>query len=372
MDLWSGNIELEDGSKIDDINIYSESANDAVCHISTVSLLQFVAVVRISELPLSLVAGPSYAVWTQNDKSQEWFSDVLLQEPDIPNETTSWFDTSRESYAGVLAGVTSQISSKRKVTDILFYGVIDENRSAGENKPVFLVRALPLSTAQLDSITVDGTSPVSRDSSPHLDEKGVIYGRFIDQDTAVKTRGRKRPTAADIFDAANELRRRIKGKGGAGISQVAAGLSQSRPAGLQKLSLDIPASKKRIQPDQKALSAVSATFAFDSSRKHFARNPSLSGATKTHNAFEVAERQKLERTKSLPNNPASSSLEQMNRDAISNLVLKGMRVYGFQPKKKLEKDAETQADSVEDEYKLVYHQTFKAAVFAFVGVALIA
>lgn len=72
-------------------------------------------------------------------------------------------------------------------------------------------------------------------------------------------------------------------------------------------------------------------------------------------------------------------MEQRNKDALSRIILAGMRLYGLQQKKKPSKSraasevpsqaatpdvvAKASAEEV-DEYKLVYHQTLKGAAFA--------
>jgi len=74
------------------------------------------------------------------------------------------------------------------------------------------------------------------------------------------------------------------------------------------------------------------------------------------------------------------TVESKNKDAISRVVMAGMRLYGYQQRKKTNRsrrrsaspsirDAEAEQESEEaakdEEYKLVYHQTHRGAVFAF-------
>ncbi|KAI9772851.1 MAG: hypothetical protein M1840_008733 [Geoglossum simile] len=63
-----------------------------------------------------------------------------------------------------------------------------------------------------------------------------------------------------------------------------------------------------------------------------------------------------------------------NKEMLSRIVMAGMRIYGLQQQKKPNKlrgisdgpvTADSQASLEIDEYKLVYHQTFKGACFAF-------
>lgn len=73
------------------------------------------------------------------------------------------------------------------------------------------------------------------------------------------------------------------------------------------------------------------------------------------------------------------TMEQRNKDALSRVVMAGMRLYGLQQKRKTSKSrapsevpsqtatqdfmAKGSAEDVDD-YKLIYHQTFKGAAFA--------
>jgi hypothetical protein len=76
-------------------------------------------------------------------------------------------------------------------------------------------------------------------------------------------------------------------------------------------------------------------------------------------------------------------MESRNKDALSKVVMAAMRLHGLQQRKKSrlrrastaldagefqQSNAEEDAEEVarDEEYKLVYHQTYKGAAFAFV------
>jgi hypothetical protein len=377
MDLWTGSIRLEDGSQVDNINIFAEDSTSATLQLPKKATLRALATVKISELPLSLVAGPSYAVWTDDERTRDWFSKSLLREPEQSTPQVLWFETSKESYAGILVKVKddTKASKSMRITEFLFYGVLQAKDGDQDGDAVLYVRVLPLSTSQIDSLAEDETPPASRETSPQLDNQSAAHGRFINPVAHGKAQSRKRPTTSDIFDAAEELRRKIKRRGGAGISQVAASFSHSRSNSQHNLSLDVTTTKKRIQLIQKPLSANTAET--NARRSQFSRTSSFTGDGRTTNVFSEARLQRqLERTRSLPTNTDIGSLEQQNKDAISNLVLKGMRLYGLQPKKRMDKEVESPvaespsqpATNVDDEYKQVYLQTCKATCFAFVSI----
>ena len=72
----------------------------------------------------------------------------------------------------------------------------------------------------------------------------------------------------------------------------------------------------------------------------------------------------------------SSTIDQQNKLALTRIIMTGMRIYGLQQRKSLKPRVEpereerpsresSRLEEEEDEYKLIYHQTFKAASFAF-------
>jgi hypothetical protein len=78
--------------------------------------------------------------------------------------------------------------------------------------------------------------------------------------------------------------------------------------------------------------------------------------------------------RSLPE--AQKTIEMRNKELLSRIVMAGMRIYGLQQQKKTSKFRDVPEGSAlngshtpleTDEYKLVYHQTFKGACFAFVS-----
>lgn len=73
-----------------------------------------------------------------------------------------------------------------------------------------------------------------------------------------------------------------------------------------------------------------------------------------------------------------SSFDSRNRQTITKTVMAGMRMYGLQQRKagegQMNSESVPETASNDEEYKLVYHQTFKGTVFALrreMGVALV-
>ncbi|KAL8952357.1 MAG: hypothetical protein Q9183_007393, partial [Haloplaca sp. 2 TL-2023] len=70
----------------------------------------------------------------------------------------------------------------------------------------------------------------------------------------------------------------------------------------------------------------------------------------------------------------SNEIEQQNKACLSRIIMAGMRMYGLQQQRKKSFsgasvwDTQSVASTTtggQDEYKAVYHQTFKAVAFAF-------
>ncbi|KAH0558526.1 hypothetical protein GP486_004814 [Trichoglossum hirsutum] len=79
-----------------------------------------------------------------------------------------------------------------------------------------------------------------------------------------------------------------------------------------------------------------------------------------------------------PQNPtrAEKTVDMRNKELLSRIVMAGMRMYGLQQQRKASKSRDVPEGSASigshttletDEYKLVYHQTFKGACFALVS-----
>jgi hypothetical protein len=127
----------------------------------------------------------------------------------------------------------------------------------------------------------------------------------------------------------------------------------------------------------------------EQNRRLLSRSPSISSdirpLSRKGPVDSMSKRSSLSRVSSLNEN---ASIEARNKDTISRLVMAGLRLYGFQPRKKpshsrrvSEVNAQapksggeslTQEDAERDEeYKLIYHQAYKGTVFAFVSVVVL-
>jgi Sld7 C-terminal domain len=345
MDSWDGHLQLPDARTVKDIHICS--AHDGRPQpIPHDAMLAFTAVVELSAVPLHLVAGPSCCLWTDNPDTEAWFRDLLLREHPENGQPGSWFDMSSQSYAGILASVKSnEIALNSTITDILFFAVMEPGLGEDPEDRCLQVQAVPLACGPEAIPTPKSVGP-----QPTL---------FVSNGHS-----REKTQSQDIFDAATEIRRRSKGRGGIEVAAAAAGLSQARllighkKAKVVQSQINNAVSQGESQFSAKAASQVEGV----ESQRLLARSSSLPNA--------LSADQQISEPQLKSKDPVS--LEQQNKDAISRLVMAGMRLHGYQPRKrkpKLTESAtveETQSFS-SDDHKLVYHQTYKAVAFIFVS-----
>jgi hypothetical protein len=354
MDSWVGHLHLSNGQAVKDIHV--QSTHDGYPQpIPRDATLTFVSVVELCLVPLHLVIGPSCVVWTDNPDAESWFRDRLLREPKDPENGRAepWFDVSNQSYAGILASVESNEVSLASpaIADILFFAVVEPTSSDDSEDRCLQVQAIPLACG-LESLS-SPNSAVPRTAS-------LIGNGYSD------SQGKSQ--SQDIFEAATEIRRRSKGRGGIEIAAAAAGLSQARLLVGHKKSKGVQsqidtAAGSREAPQILAKPTVPSPIEGIESQRLLTRSSSLPSArTVDQPTFQA----------SGPNSRDPASLEQQNKDAISRLVMAGMRLHGYQPRKRKSKPTgsmtveETQSFA-SDDHKLVYHQTYKAATFIFVS-----
>jgi hypothetical protein len=334
--------------------------------------LRFLSVITISQIPLCLAVGPSFRVWTEDEHTLNWFSDNLVQEPEtIPHgeSSSTWLEQTKLSYCGILAEVTNPAvaSTDLSATELVFYGQLTQTSPIAD--PTIEVYALPLSSKILQQIP-ELTPP----SSP---VQGETIAQFLPDDgySLPEPVSASTNSVSDLFDRANELRRKANGKGGASIAAAAAGVSRvNRLVGFKK-----PKSEAGKASGLALDTQIKTAESIPSAKRILARSPSLGPEGRPHSrkgSIDPAKRSSLSRVTSFATveDDEQASIEDRNKAAISRLVMAGMRLHGLQPRKKSDRplDSPLLADHIgsrniqDDDYKLVYHQTYKAAVFVFV------
>ncbi|TKA75720.1 hypothetical protein B0A49_03199 [Cryomyces minteri] len=425
MDVWSGDISLPDGQTIRDLHICSTTSTSAV-KIPPTSAFRFLSHVDVAHVPLYLAAGPSLHVWTDAWETQEWFTDNLLygigefgldDELDKQEYDASqwWQAGSTQSSVGVLVEVVSDespSSARPRITEILFYGAAtlrprdgpfqdatSERMQTSELNLQCRVHAMPLSSDLLYRAPVDHTTPpLSPTNASERSEEARFLPPSLDTFFEASKVTAKRQRVDDVFDEAAAQRKRARRTGVQGVAATAARFGGPLP-GPQSHRRSLSGRTATIAEEAVSVSGAegirssreASATAIPLQTRALSRSPSLSSSSRPTsmkgalNAFDVpGKRSSLYRVESISAMPSTlteeeASLETKNKDVLSRLVMAGMRLYGLSQSKRKSRrgstapsaqDAISERREVEekardDEYKLIYHQTFKGAVFAF-------
>ncbi|KAF2649634.1 hypothetical protein K491DRAFT_610348 [Lophiostoma macrostomum CBS 122681] len=405
-DIWSGDILLEDGTSIQEIVLSSQNAVASRPALTATSLC-FLGTVETARIPLYLAAGPSLDVWTTCKATEEWFQSVLLSKPiDVadahhgPGSSEWWTCARAQSPFGILVQVEDKARGAHalRLTEILFYGTVASSAKTSlptppssspdvapvqpESLPELRVHALPLSS---DLLYQSGLSDIPPLSPPldHADAPVLPDAQFLaatfsaDPVTAPGSPKRKR----DVFEEATQLRRKARRKGGEGISAAAARASSAHNGTTHRKSLSVDTKATPI-PESRPASAIG--IASRPPSRQLSRSPSIASDSRPlsrRGPESQAKRSTLSQVATVPLQPEEPTIETRNKEALSRVVMAGMRMHGLQQRKKTRSRRSSVAPAVEaaermteeaaveeankdEEFKLIYHQTYKGAALA--------
>ncbi|KAJ9642072.1 hypothetical protein H2199_005287 [Coniosporium tulheliwenetii] len=394
MDCWRGDVLFSESLSVKDIHLSTTHPSTLLQEYSKVSL-QFLSLVDTARIPLYIAAGPPLDVWTNTPETEAWFSSALLEQPldtnpdeGVAREHQPWWQEARlQSPVGILAQFTSNVGSdaaRPRITEILFYGTVkapSNDRSApwppvslpdtnskdvlasppfDNHTPQLRIQALPLSSDFLYISPTSVTPPFSPRNPATIigSEDAQFLPPLFPAASASPSRAAKRKSVSDVFDEATERRRRAKRHGGESVAAAASRADGAIPS-LHRRSLSLNKQNGSIDP-------LPMTTA---SPRPLSRSPSIPleprpASRKGQGLLDgPSKRSSLPRVTSIANLEGDSTIETRNREIISRLVMAGMRMHGFQHRKKQDKSGDQSAE--DEEYKLVYHQAFKGVVFAF-------
>ncbi len=271
----------------------------------------------------------------------------------------AWWQTARlNSTFGILTSVRSDVkrTSAPAATEVLFF--------ASRGTEGLSVHALPLSSHLLGHHLVP-TPPAS--PTLHAEDAKEIAASFLrlgcasESEVVNEPPVRKRKNATDVFDEAAERRKKARSKGGQGVAAAAA--SRSGPC--------VPSLQHRRNTSNSQNVPVQS--------RPLSRSSSVASPRPATAAQPPQSRSSLSQMQNVDMSLKDASVEAKNKDVISRIVMAGMRLYGLSQQKgrKTHDDAssasqrdlaverDTDTDRGEEEYKYVYHQTFKGTCFAF-------
>lgn len=339
-------------------------------------------------------------VYSERQATQGWFNTVLLDHFCTEDMETQWWqDFQNQSPVGILAKAhdETKAGSGPKLTEILFFasaepkGLASSFSSNAPQIPTIRLLAVPLSSDLLHPAPAHSTPPLSPNASPVFQEQEAA--QFLPHPASTSSlEARKRESVSNIFDEAEERRKRARRKGGQSVAAAASRanepipqLKRSTSSNLTEPPLD--ARGRRDSPN------TSFSHPGTKSSRSLSRSPSVNleirPASRREGLDSHAKRSSLSRVASVADLDGEPTIESRNKDTISRLVMAGMRMYGLHQRKRGNKaharrasvapSADSQAgqhdedvtpeDAARDEeYKLVYHQTYRGAVFAMVRV----
>ena len=361
-----------------------------------------------------MVAGPCLDVWTDNERTEQWLHHCLsdgLKDEEIEGSNPWWETSQGQSSNGILLSVHGGGNADGRptpeITEILLYaasssmsalptpptssstGLDSQGYDTSSNQRFF---ALPLSSKIYKTLD-EAPSITQADPASHGQDFYYLpsppEAPFHHDDNPIT----KRPKIETLFDEATQIRRLHKKRGGEGIAKAMAAMDarMAMPALSSSSALPEPA-KIQTQRTRTPFSRASTTGCINLPTQ---TNPAASRPQPSHLAtLPKAQRSSLSRAPSvlspsidesrsseLPDGSDHNDIEQQNKNSLSRVIMAGMRMYGFQQPRKKSLSALDMAESQacssstsatvgtvqeqQDEYKAVYHQTFKAAAFVF-------
>ncbi|MCJ1250533.1 hypothetical protein MMC30_007761 [Trapelia coarctata] len=421
MEVWAGQIALDahGADMIEDVCLYM-SQEAASLQVYPGVTLNFLSLVDPTAIPFHLVSGPHLDVFTQNPSTEEWFSHNILDTCPVDFgekvlEAPWWTRQCGQSSVGVLLRVDGDMVASqngRRVSELLIYGAIPREMRSDQ---VGILTPPRSSSPAIDSDSADNDDasqvktaslyalPLSSDlhchfngaqgpQSPPADDLAEGFGRFLPdhpvEENEKNSSQRKRQRLDSLFEDATQQRKRAKRRGGESVAEAMASLNTAQNGNMENITGTInsvesgsnsPTMMAPNKPGHTRNLGITRTQSLGSLRDFDQSRPSSGGATNS------LKRSSLHRMASVgvceSSSPAPEDLngiEQQNKHALARVVMAGMRMYGLQQKKKLlntrapfEAPSGVPHDSLsaaanvdEDDYKLVYHQTYKAVSFA--------
>ncbi|KAK4580273.1 hypothetical protein LTR86_000476 [Recurvomyces mirabilis] len=384
---WQGDIILAESAVLRDVSL--STTTGLTSSLAKDATLRFLSLVEIDCLPLHVFVGPLYAVTTSCDQTKHLFSQMLLPvEHGQDGSDSQWWQTaSNNTKLGLLVKVESSSvqldQTSGAATEMLFYTALVAHTAGNPTPPQsppasaqsrivetignrYELRAIAV-CSHLLTRSANLTAP-SSPGTHDVDQEAVFLPRVgaEAQDIVHEPPVRKRKSVNDTFDQAAERRKKARRGGGGGVAAAAA----------VKQEFSFPSLGHR-----RAASGSDSQITIAPSRP-LSRSPSISSSRPgtARLGSEAPKRSGLSRVQSVALTAPENMTETRNKEIISRIVMAGMRLYGLsQSKRRKSKtgsalaspaaelsfdmlDAERQQDQ---EYKVVYHQVYKATCFTF-------
>ena len=409
-----------------DVKLSLRAAGKLVTSFTSDLSFSFSSFINLQDIPLSCLAGPTLDVSTTSQITEDWLAKYLLDDtfeyesdeddaPGTPETRAPWWAQGREqSDVGILLRVDGHASVTRfrlEVKEILLYaGFSDTIRKARESlitppgssspnayfeTPKTSMGSEPKMARIYAKLLYSGflwsrgaenqlpsTDATSTDDAQFMTPPGVEPGVT----NKVQPETTKRRKVDVLFEEAARESKRSRKRGGENVAHVMAKGDRPSPVlfphGLREMARTDSQNEVAVE-SQACLNSSKPKRAFTLSRsKSISSLKDLeeSRPSSRHSnplVGDIQKRSSLHRISSMneqddassPAAEAVSRMEAQNRNALTRVVMAGLRLYGFQAKKKppasiTDQPSSSTADP-DEEYKLLYHQTFRAAAFVF-------
>ncbi|KAJ5826206.1 hypothetical protein N7474_003344 [Penicillium riverlandense] len=429
MNIWSGSVTLDPDLQLEGIRLVDPTSHWQ-SDISKEAKLRLRSFVDPALIPLHARIGPNLEFHTSNAESSQWLQSKLTSAIWL-NDDELDLHRSLQCPVGLLVsveGTTTKKTSGAVTTDLLIYGVLSgasacarpptpphsspsevDGRTPSISPHELRIYAAPLSTSLLTQVQAFPSPP------PCSDEEQHQHTRCAEFLPDISSPSPKRKRVASLFEVAAQHHRRVRQKGGEGVSQL---MAHARPLSSSSQNLQSLRIKREPEENGPPLDRIAAHRSRSMSIGAGLHRPgSVRGSRATpgvnadpqkraptpnpfleHNARRGSQQIQLQSSslsaeeKRLLSSPSSPSKDPEtviaeNKSLITRTVLTCMRLYGFHrasmraastrpalgatdpeldtPAEGMR--AETPAPTVpsdDDEFKAMYHATYKAAAFA--------
>ena len=388
-------------------------AHEETARLSLKANLRLIDTICTSNIPLYLIAGSPLEIYSENANTQEWLLELLsphhLQEEsssDVRRQSSDWWvRPGTQSVLGYLLEVESKedahVKSLPKLTQLLLYAAtlshgsneailptpppsspstrdIPEMREPEtlDTAPSIVFRALPIcSSASQIACQNKARLALGEHAEPcFIDIEVSQLDHIVDQ-----VKGRELTL---VFDDAFLQKKKLKRRGGEAVGHFVTDerdrlvLHRDQNSSTKKMrmndrhTVNDSLGKGRARQPSRSLSITSAlceSIPRPPKKQLFPLKQGQSQLQGGHSTVPMPGPPMLD--------PYTNEIEQQNKSSISRIIMAGMRMHGLQQKRNatqnttlspdIESALSSHRDEETDEYKLVYHQTFKATTFLF-------
>ncbi|KNG80539.1 hypothetical protein ANOM_010324 [Aspergillus nomiae NRRL 13137] len=430
MNIWSGGIVLDGQSQLRGLQLIDRSSNwhSDITRDSTLSLRCFV---NPALIPLYARVGPNLELHTNDAETSQWLKTKLLGGVWLGEEDMDRLQTV-QCPVGLLVSVDNMIRTKTgsNTTDILVYGVlssatslkrpptppVSSSASSDEIALRTIRQELRIYAAPISSSLITRTHALPTPQSTNELLGHETLAEFLPD---IRSPSPKRKRVATLFESVTQHHKRVRQKGGAGVSQLMghSHLQSSHQSQILRIKRESEEPSlpllDRIAAQRSRSLSVGANLNPSKPSELRTEHP-RPGSNRGHprelikrntpNPFiESSLRKEGEPSPALPSSDGRVELSSApkdtedvileNKNTISRTILTCMRLYGFNrsttrsgslnknpnnhdmlPSHAEEKDPRITAAAAplatptpstdEDEFKAMYHATYRASTFA--------